>query len=312
MNKRPLGKTGIELSELGFGCSGLWGKNVLGKPAITEERAFDVVKAAVDSDITFFDTGINYGFAEERLGRCLSKLIKNSYDRSEFVIETKFGEVVGNNGELTGESSFQPDWIKRSLEISLKRLQTDYIDLFAAHGGRPEQFSDETFKCLENLKNQGLIRAFGINTFDTDVIKWVSKEKRFDYVMLDYNIMRQDRESLIKKLYDSEIGVIGGAALAEGLYSKRKMKNLNDIWYLLRAKLRFKEQSRNGRNYRFINEVHGMTGNQIALRYVLDNPYVSASVFNTTSPEHLRENTKSVYMEIPKDIRERIKTVGKR
>jgi len=232
------------------------------------------------------------------------------YRREDFIIETKYGEVVDDNGRVTEKLSFAPDSIKKSLEISLKRLNLEYIDLFAAHGGTTELFSEEFFQCLEDLKRQKLIRAFGINTFDTDVIKWIGADRRFDYVMLDYNIMRQDREPLIRLLYDNGIGVIGGAALAEGLYSKRKIKSINDLWYLLRAKVRFKEQSVTGRNYRFINGVQEMTGNQIALRFVLDNQFITTSVFNTTSPEHLLENVKATDIRIPQQVKKRIIAVG--
>lgn len=239
---------------------------------------------------------------------------EGGYHREDFVIETKFGEVVNENGDLTGQMSFNAEWVKRSLDVSLKRLNLDYIDLFATHGGEPEQFSDDMFYCLEDLKSQGLIRAYGSNTFDTDVIEWISKEKAFDYVMLDYNIMRQDREDLIEELYENGVGVIGGAALAENLYSKRvyRIRSLNDIWYLLRAIVRFNKQVKEGRKFRFINKYSKMTGNQIALRYVLDNQYVTSSVFNTTNPEHLYENVKSTDIKLPNKIKEKIISEGKK
>lgn len=76
MNKRQLGNTDIYLSELGFGCSALWAKNILpGKAAISEEQAYAIFIAALDAGINFFDTGINYGFAEERLGRCIDRVL---------------------------------------------------------------------------------------------------------------------------------------------------------------------------------------------------------------------------------------------
>lgn len=75
MKKRALGNTGIQLSEIGFGCAALWGKNVLGKQGLTEEKAYEIFDTAFRQGVTFFDTGFNYGYAEERLGRCISTAI---------------------------------------------------------------------------------------------------------------------------------------------------------------------------------------------------------------------------------------------
>lgn len=75
MNKRILGKTGIQLSEVGYGAAALFGKDVLGKQGISNEQAYHLFSTAIKSGVTFFDTGINYGYAEERLGRCISTAI---------------------------------------------------------------------------------------------------------------------------------------------------------------------------------------------------------------------------------------------
>lgn len=79
MKKRILGATGVELSEIGYGAAALFGKNVLGKQGITEDSAYEIVSTAIANGVTFFDTGINYGYAEERLGRCISQAIGGGY-----------------------------------------------------------------------------------------------------------------------------------------------------------------------------------------------------------------------------------------
>lgn len=71
MKMRKLGNTGIELSEVGYGAAALFGKDVLGKQGISDNRAYDIISTAINRGINFFDTGINYGYAEERLGRCI-------------------------------------------------------------------------------------------------------------------------------------------------------------------------------------------------------------------------------------------------
>ena len=166
MRKRILGNTGIQISEVGYGCAALWGKDVLGKQGVTEEQAYNLFETAFNQGVDFFDTGINYGYAEERLGRCLKSIIsKGSAKREDFIIETKFGETINSDGSYGG-SNWSPEWVKKSVDISLNRLGLDYIDLFAMHGGAPEDCTDAFMKTLQDLKDQGIIRAFGVNTFD--------------------------------------------------------------------------------------------------------------------------------------------------
>ena len=135
MKKRVLGKTGIEISELGYGCAALFGKNIIGKQGLSEEDSLKIIRIALEQGVNFFDTGFNYGYAEERLGRCLSSLFKNNItNRENIIIETKFGETLNSDGSY-GPYDWSSDWMKKSVEISLKRMNVDYIDLLAMHGG---------------------------------------------------------------------------------------------------------------------------------------------------------------------------------
>lgn len=311
MNYRELGKTGIKLSEVGYGAAALFGKDVLGKQGITEEQAYELISTSINTGVTFFDTGINYGYSEERLGRCLYQATKKGIvKREDLVIETKCGETVNADGSY-GPYNWSADNLKKNLETSLKRLQLDYIDLFATHGECDIRDVDGVIKVFENFKSQGLIRAYGVNTFNTEYVDWVVKEKCFDYVMLDYNVMKQDREPQIDKLYNAGIGVIAGASLGQSLYAKKPKLNRNDLWYALRSMFRFKYMRQKSKDYRFLNNFDGCTANQLALRYVLDNKNITAAAFNTTNIDHLIENLKSVDIKMPEEIRLRIKEAYK-
>ena len=309
MKKRKLGNTGIELSEVGYGAAALFGKDVLGKQGITEEQAYDLISTAIGKGVTFFDTGINYGYSEDRLGRCIQKATKNGIiKREDLVIETKCGETVNADGSY-GPYNWSVDNLKNNLEISLKRLQLNYVDLLAMHGECDIKEVDGVIKTFESFKSQGLIKAYGVNTFNTEFVDWVVKEKCFDYVMLDYNVMKQDREPQIEKLYNAGIGVIAGASLGQSLYAKKLKLNRNDLWYTLRSMFRFKYMRQKSKDFRFLNDVAGFTANQLALRYVLDNEKITSAAFNTTSVEHLIENLKAVDMTMPDGMRARIKEV---
>ena len=309
MKKRILGNTGIQISEVGYGAAALFGKDVLGKQGITEETAYELISTAIKQGVTFFDTGINYGYAEERLGRCISAEIGGIAKREDLVIETKCGETINPDGSY-GPMDWSTENIKQNLELSLKRLQIDYVDLFAMHGECDDKAKVEGIvKTFQDMKTHGLIRAYGVNTFNTEFLEWVVQEKCFDYVMLDYNIMRQDREPLIEKLTDAGVAVIAGSALGESLYSKKifRVKNRNDFWYMARAVIRFRDLMNKSKDFKFLTKQDKYTANQLALRYVLDNKQVSSACFSTVNTDHLIENLKAVDIEMPEKIRKDIK-----
>ena len=300
IEKRPLGNTGIEMTCMGFGCASVWGKNL-----ITDEQAQEIFEQAYSLGIRYFDTGYSYGCAEERIGKILkiSKIVR----REDIVISTKFG-TKNVNGKYIHD--FTPEWMNHSVKTSLKRMGIDYVDLLLVHGPQVADLTDEYLNAMRKLKEKGIVKAIGINTFDTDVIEFVCKTKCFDFVMLDYNILKQEREPIIDQLYQSGIGVIAGAPLAESLYSNRvfKIRKIKDIWYLARAIVNFRGQLIKGRRFTFVNKVPGMTGTQVALKYVISNPHVTTAVFGTTTPSHLTDNVKAKDVVIPKDVLKRIKS----
>ncbi len=222
--KRPLGRTGIDVTPLGFGCAGVWGKKM-----ITDQQAQELFEKAYESGVRYFDTGHSYGNAEERIGKILrsSDIVR----REELVIATKFGTRLRGR-RLVHDVS--PEWIRRSVHMSLQRMGIGYIDCLLIHGPQICDFTEGLYETLGELKEKGIVKAIGANSFDTEVLEYICGEKRLDFVMLDYNLMRQDREGLIERLYNNGIGVIAGAPLAESLYSNRvlKIKGAKDLWYL--------------------------------------------------------------------------------
>ncbi len=242
--------------------------------------------------------------AEERIGKILreSKIVK----RNGVIISSKFG-TKRDAGKYIHD--WTPEWMRESVKTSLKRMGIDYLDMLMCHGPQIADMTDEFLDAMRSLKEKGLTRAIGINTFDTDVIEYVRDTKCFDFVMLDYNIMRQDREELIAQLHDVGIGVIAGAALAESLYSNRvfRIRKLKDIWYLARAFVNHRDKLAQKNNFKFMNKVEGVTSTQLALKYVLDNPAVTTAVFGTTTMSHLIENVGAVKIIIPDDIKNKIR-----
>lgn len=297
MQRRKLGSTGLMVTPLCFGCAAAYARNL-----ITDEHAIDLFKHAYDLGIRFFDTGHSYGKAEERIGQALKACPEIS--RQDVVISTKAGTRI-IDGKYAHDVS--EEWIKRSVEISLERMGIDYIDVLYIHGPSMDDIRNERLlRVLSDLRSQGVIRTTGANTFDTPVIEAITQDKTFDVIMLDYNIVRQDREPQIEMLHSAGIACVAGQALAESVFlnSVFKLRSKKDIWYLARTFGR--KQSRDlfirARKYRFLNQKEGPSGSQVALRYVLDNPYVSSASFGTVSFEHLEENCNALNLTIPVNV----------
>jgi aryl-alcohol dehydrogenase-like predicted oxidoreductase len=244
---RALGNTGITVSPLGFGCASVWGKNL-----ISDREAAALFERAYELGIRFFDTGHSYGNAEERIGKTLRA--SSSVEREKSVISTTFG-TRRLDGKRVHDVS--PAWIRESVETSLRRMGIDYIDCLQVHGPIITDFTDELLNVICDLKKQGKVLAFGANSFDTDVLEYIRDSRCCDFVMLDYNITRPDREPLIRQLHDNGVGVIAGAALAQSLYSNRvfRLRRPKDVWYLARAVVKFRDTRAKGKKYSFINNV---------------------------------------------------------
>lgn len=310
MNKRVLGKTELKLSELGYGCTAQFGKDFLGKESISEDQALSLVSTALDSGITFFDTGFNYGYAEERLGRCLSIMFRGGYwKREDIIIQTKGCETLNTDGSY-GRNDYSPDWIKRSVEISLERLQVDYIDMYALHGAKPDVLSDELFSLFEDLKRQKIIRAYGACGVSDEFGYWIAEQKCFDYIMMTYNYAEARRNALIDKLFDSGIGILSGGSLNRSMNTiKRMPKNRNELWYLIRAAAHYRGELKRAKKFNFVKDVVGMTPQQVSLAYVLKNEKITSASFNTLNPDHLKDNILAADMQLPREIIVRIESI---
>lgn len=301
MNYNKLGNTDIRISEFGFGCASAWGKNFY-----KESDAISLFFDAYNEGINYYDTGHSYGLAEERLGKCLKELGDDK--RKELIISTKCGTRVNKHGKYYKDWSV--DWLKQSVDLSLERLHTDYIDMLNLHSPHLDVLTDDVWCWLEDIKKQGVVKTVGASCLTEKDNKAAVDNNIFDFIMIAYNILKQELEPVIENLYNSGKGVIAGTPLAKTLYSNDvyKVKNVTDAWYLLRAFANNRHYMKKGRNFKFINEMENATGNQIALRYVLENPHITAAVFGTTSKEHLLENINAANIDFPEELKKKIQS----
>ncbi len=204
MNYRPLGNTGLDLSVIGYGCMSLKETNATNTL---------LLQKAVASGINYFDTADIYqqGGNERLVGKALRA------HRHEILLATK----VGNRYRADGKTL---DWVPSkkyilsSVEESLQRLQTDYIDLYQLHGGTMEDPIDEIIEAFNRLQEQGKIRHYGISSIRPNVIRTYAARARIASVMMQYSLLdRRPEETCFPLLASANISVLVRGAIAQGL-----------------------------------------------------------------------------------------------
>jgi aryl-alcohol dehydrogenase-like predicted oxidoreductase len=211
MKYRKLGDSNLKISTLSFGCMSL-GTN------FSENKS--IIHEAIDLGINFFDTADLYqhGLNEKHLGQSLKG------KRSSVYIASK----VGNQWKPDGKSwEWNPrkKYILEAIDKSLKRLETDYIDLYQLHGGTLDDPIDETIEAFEQLIHQGKIRYYGISSIRPNVIKEYIDRSNIVSVMMQYSLLdRRPEETCLDLIHGAGKGVLVRGSLAKGLLINKKPK----------------------------------------------------------------------------------------
>ena len=293
MQKRPLGRTGLQVSAIGFGAASFWGH-----PAFGEAEALSLVHRALDLGVTLFDTGPAYsrGQAEVRLGRALA-----GRDLSGLVIATKVGTTFAR-GRVRRDMSLPA--IEASLVESLRRLRLDALPLVHLHGPAAAELTADFLGGLGRMRDRGLFRHLGVNSFDPSVIEAALVLPQIDTVMVDINFLRPERLPLAARAAAAGKGVLAGMPLAMGHTALRAWRNLGlrDAWYLARALKSHRADMAAGRRFRFLHGRSDISGAQAALAWALGVPGVSAAVVGTTRLAHLEDAAAAPGLALPAEL----------
>lgn len=211
MNYKSIGKSAIEVSEIGFGCMSLKGN---------ETENIRLIHCAIDAGINFFDTADLYDKGQNEI--TVGKAIKDK--RKKIVLATKAGNQWREDGS-GWDWNPRKEYILKAVEKSLLRLQTDYIDLYQLHGGTVNDPIPETVEAFEILKQQGKIREYGISSIRPNVIREYIKLSGIATVMMQYSLLdRRPEEECLPLLQQSNIGVLARGSLAQGLLAGKAAK----------------------------------------------------------------------------------------
>jgi aryl-alcohol dehydrogenase-like predicted oxidoreductase len=295
MEMRPLGGSGIAVSAIGLGCNNFGGR-------IDADASRRVIHAALDRGITFFDTADVYGNAggsEEILGRVLGPR------RSEVVIATKFGMTMPGSGERREGASSR--YIAQAVEASLKRLGTDYIDLYQIHTPDPATPIEETLSALDSLVHAGKVRAIGCANFA--IFQLVDASRTSNSLGLARFASCQDEYSLLNREAEQEILPIVAAygmaflpyyPLAGGFLTGKYRRGAElPAGARLTANKRQAERTMTERNWRLIEKLTGFASErghhvgELAIAWLLSRPVVASVIAGATTPVQIDANVRA-------------------
>lgn len=282
----------IELSHLGFGCLQLggygWGK-------VSETEMARAVHQAIDSGVTLFDTAPIYGLghSEEILGKILGAQRKN------VILTTKVGLVWKKDKTFEKFTNSSPANINKEIDASLRRLKTDYIDLYQIHWPDPNTSIQDTLFAMDNLKKAGKIRAIGCCNFPLNLLKEALKYSKVQTIQTPYNLIDRGAEKELLPFCDkNSIAVLTYSPIARGLLTGKYNCNTRfgpddhrssptDKYFHGED---FPENLKIAQRVKVIATELNKTPTQIALRWVLENSCVTTAIFGAKTVAQLEEN----------------------
>jgi aryl-alcohol dehydrogenase-like predicted oxidoreductase len=302
MQKRKLGKQGLEVSAIGLGCMGL----TFGYGTVTKETdAIALIQKAADMGITFFDTAEAYsqGGNEQLVGKALKPY------RNKVVIATKFGFRNGNSAEGLDSS---PERIKAVAEASLKNLQTDVIDLFYQHRVDPNVPIEEVAGAVKDLIKEGKVKYFGLSEAGAQTIRNAHAVQPVSALQSEYSLWtRQHEKEIIPTIEGLGIGLVAYSPLGKGFLTGKIDENTKFAEGDIRNRLpRFTEEARdtNKALLDLINEFakrKNATPAQIALAWVLSQKPWIVPIPGTTKLHRLTENIGAVNIQFtPEELKQ--------
>ena len=288
---RRLGRTNVMVTPVGVGGAAL--SHGYTTPS-TDEDAAAAVNRAAELGIAYIDTSVGYGESERRIGLAFKN---NSKLREHFFLATKTGTGVRPR-------NYTADWTYRSVENSLKLLNTDWIDLMQIHDPdslEPALAEDGALKALKNLKEQGVIRAIGLGVRSHELLLQAIEHGDFDTILTyaDFNLVRQTvRDTLFSAAGKHDVGIVLGSPILFGLLSNRSEEKLEQQRRREEAeKVRQLSRWARERNVKLMS---------LALQYCLREPRVSVAIVGTRNVEQVEELVSSVLDPLPENIWEEL------
>jgi aryl-alcohol dehydrogenase-like predicted oxidoreductase len=289
--RRPLGRTGLEVTTLGYGAMEL--RNARGAPSVTESDADRLLNQVLDAGINLIDTSPDYGESEDHIGRAIA------HRRDEYVLASKCGCVPGAPGGA--EHVHTAANIRAGVEQSLRRMRTDHLDIVQFHRSlAPHEFEqDGALAEALRLRDEGKVRFVGVSgtlpNLDAQIGMGV-----FDVFQIPYSLLQRDHEDVVARASAAGAGILIRGGVARGTptdwdnrtYYMRSTAAMRDEW----------EQAR------LDDLLDGMTRIEFTLRFTLAHEGLDTTIVGTANPVHLQANLATARLgPLPADIVREVK-----
>jgi aryl-alcohol dehydrogenase-like predicted oxidoreductase len=271
--KRQLGRSGLQVTTLGYGAMELRG-GPRGRE-VSEEQAERILNAVLDSGINFIDTSIDYGLSEERIGRYISSR------RDEYYLATKAGcWALPTEPPGGGERPhvFTPENIRAGIEQSLRRMNTDYVDLLQFHSSPSKAQMEEHggLQTLLDLKKEGKVRFIGVSGTFPNITEQIELGV-FDEFQIPYSALQREHEDVIHQASEAGAGIVVRGGAAKGGPGKEE-GSWWDVWQKVG-----------------VDDLLGdMSRMEFILRFTYTHPDLDTTIVGTVNPDHLRDNIEAL------------------
>jgi aryl-alcohol dehydrogenase-like predicted oxidoreductase len=286
---RKLGKNGPDISVIGFGSWAIGGGGWASAWGSQDDQlSIDSVRAALDAGVNFYDTAAAYGLghSEEVIGQALKS------DRDKVILATKCGLVWGEDKNITRSGTY--DSILQEAEASLRRLGTDYIDLYQMHWPAENAPAEETMRAMDKLVQDGKVRYVGVSNYDVPLLEESLSVRHVDSLQPPYSILRPAIEQAVLPFCQEKgIGVVAYSPLTSGLLSGNytyDTKFGEDDW-------RSRNKAHTGEGLRSnvdrAEKLKGIAARfditlpQLAIAYVLAYPALTSALVGVRKPSHI-------------------------
>ena len=300
MNKVQIGKSGILTTPIGLGTNAVGGDNLF--PNLNDQKGIQIVRKGLNVGIKLLDTAYAYGMghSEELIGQAIQ-----GYDRSHFAIASKAAQDP-SNGKVTINNS--PQFLKQAVKDSLKRLRTNYLDIFYIHFPDRKTPKDQAVAALNQLKQRGIIKAIGVSNFSLAQLKEANRNDQVDVVEDQYSLLHRGAEQqLFPYLHQHNIAFVPYFPLASGLltgkysadhrpnFMKDDIRNRNpdfNNYYRYRRIIKAVNRLKPIATYR------NATVAQIVLAWYLKNPNVSVVIPGAKKIHEVVSNANARYVQL--------------
>jgi aryl-alcohol dehydrogenase-like predicted oxidoreductase len=293
LEKRAFGKTGMEITLIGFGSWAIGGSGwAAAWGPQDDEEAVGAIRRAVELGMNWIDTAAAYGLghSEELVARALEDVPES--DRP--YVFTKCSLVWDEKRDV--HNNLKKDSVKRECEGSLRRLQTDVIDLYQIHWPRPKEDIEEGWSALAELKEEGKVRHIGVSNFDVSQMERAQGIAPVETLQPPYNMLNRGiEEEILPYCAQHDLGVIVYSPMRSGLLTgkmtRERVQNLpSDDWRRKNSDFQEPRLSRNLELVELLEEIgkeHGRSPAEVAIAWTLRHPAVTAAIVGGRRPDQV-------------------------